>query len=239
MSDSAWKQNAKAKAILRDAVFANPAYSLRAKAVFYVLIEHIDLMTLKCNPGRARLAGNLGRGIRTIIRGLAELIEAGEVKRQLTKRSPLYTFPNLGVTGLAPLNQSRGDRSGNSSGDRSGHSSGDRVVTRTSKPDEPIKSDGFASPPQGGSPSQKEGLQEKEKQKAMSTIKRMPLAPPPPDRNSIEAKLERDLQRQLTPEEYGLAVEHLDEASVAAAVEVERREAGTGVLKLLEMLKVH
>ena len=48
------KANSKARAELIEQVFANPAYSIRAKAVFYVLIGHMDLLTLQCNPGRTR-----------------------------------------------------------------------------------------------------------------------------------------------------------------------------------------
>jgi hypothetical protein len=69
------KANSKARAELIDQVYANPAYSIRAKVVFYVLIGHMDLLTLQCNPGRTRMAGKLGlRDYETIKRGLAELI---------------------------------------------------------------------------------------------------------------------------------------------------------------------
>jgi Family of unknown function (DUF5681)/Helix-turn-helix domain len=141
MSEPAWKQNARARAILLDTVFARPDLTALAKCVFAVLIGHLDLTTMQCNPGKPRLAVKLGMSSRTVQRGLAELLDAGAVTRKLTKTSPLYSFPHLstGETTLSPLNGSRGDRSGHSSGDRSGHSSGDNPVSRTLEPIEPSK----------------------------------------------------------------------------------------------------
>jgi hypothetical protein len=46
MSKTQEKQNAINRAVLLDEIFARPDYSIRAKAVFFVLIAHLNLETL-------------------------------------------------------------------------------------------------------------------------------------------------------------------------------------------------
>ena len=119
------KANAQAKAILLDEVFARADLSPTAKAVFFVLIQHLDLNTLQCNPGKARLAAKLGMSVDTIKRGLREQLKAGVITRKPTKRSPLYSFPQLKGGQPCPPSQDQGGANLHpSSGGRSAPSSG-------------------------------------------------------------------------------------------------------------------
>ena len=84
-------------------------YQTGPRRFFYVLIQHLDTSTLQCNAGKERFAAKLGRGsTEAIKRGLRELIKAGEVRRRLTKRSPLYTFPNLKGDFCSPIHNQGG-----------------------------------------------------------------------------------------------------------------------------------
>ena len=132
------KANAQAKAILLDEVFARADLSPTAKAVFFVLIQHLDLNTLQCNPGKARLAAKLGMSVDTIKRGLREQLKAGVITRKPTKRSPLYSFPQLKGGQPCPPSQDQGGANLHpSSGGRSAPSSGGNPAPRTYEPIEP------------------------------------------------------------------------------------------------------